>query len=42
MLRMKRDKVVQSEGIELPNGETIKSLKDGKNISIWVSYYLIL
>ena len=39
---MKRGKVVQSEGIELPNRETIKSLKDRKNISIWVSCYLIL
>ena len=27
---------MQSEGIELPNVETIKSLKDGKDISIWV------
>ena len=42
MLRMKRGKVVQSEGIELPNVETIKSPKDGKDISIWVSYYLSL
>ena len=29
-LEMKKVKAVQSEGIELPNGETIKSLKDGK------------
>ena len=30
MLEIKRGKVVQSERIELPNGETIKSLEDGK------------
>ena len=30
MLEMKKGKVVQSEGIELPNGETIKSLEDEK------------
>ena len=29
-LEMKRSKVVQSEGIELPSGETIKSLEDEK------------
>ena len=28
MLEMKRGKVVQSELIQLPNGETIKSLED--------------
>ena len=28
MLEMKRGKVVQSEGIELPRGGTIKSLED--------------
>ena len=30
MYEMKRGKVVQSEGIELANGETIKSLEDEK------------
>ena len=30
MLEMKRGKVVQSEGIELPSGETIKSLEHEK------------
>ena len=32
---------MQSEGIELTNGET-KSLEDEKGISIWVCYNLIL
>ena len=30
MLEMERDKVVQSEETELPNGKTIKSLNDEK------------
>ena len=30
MLEMKRGKVVENEGIELPNGETKKSLEDKK------------
>ena len=30
MIETKRGKVVQNEGIELPNGETIKSLEDKK------------
>ena len=30
MLEMKRGKAVQSEGIELPSGETIKSLENEK------------
>ena len=30
MLKMKRGKIMQSDGIELPNGETIKSLENEK------------
>ena len=30
MLEMKRSQFVQSKGMELPNGETIKSLEDEK------------
>ena len=30
MLEIKRGKIVESEGIELPSGETIKSLEDKK------------
>ena len=41
MLQMKRGKVVQSYGIELPSGETIKLLEDEKEYK-WVFYNLIL
>ena len=37
-LEMKRGKVVQSEEIELQIGETIKSLEDERDASIWVCY----
>ena len=38
ILEMKRAKVVQGEEIELQNGETIISLEDDRDTSIWVCY----
>ena len=37
-LEMKRGKIVQSEEIELQIGETIKSLEDERDASIWMCY----
>ena len=37
-LEMKRGKIVQSEELELQIGETIKSLEDERDASIWMCY----
>ena len=42
ILETKRSKVVQSKGIELLKGETIKSLEDEKGYKHLVCYNLIL
>ena len=42
ILETKRSKVVQSKGIELLKGETIKSLEDEKRYKYLVCYNLIL
>ena len=42
ILETKRSKVVQSKGIELLKGETIKSLEDQKGYKYLVCYNLIL
>ena len=42
ILETKRSKVVQSKGIELLKGETIKSLEDEKGYKCLVCYNLIL
>ena len=42
MLEMKRGKVMQSDGTKLPSRETRKSLKTRRNVSLWLSYNLIL